>query len=59
MVTGPILPPFEDQRELEESMEQQLLVPLSLESSSKKKKKKNVYIRGEIAPRIAKGKRQA
>ena len=38
MVTGPILPPFEDQRELEESMEQQLLVPLSLESSSKKKK---------------------
>ena len=40
MVTGPILPPFEDQRELEESMEQQLLVPLSLESSSKKKKKK-------------------
>ena len=57
MVTGPILPPFEDQRELEESMEQQLLVPLSLESSSKKKK--NVYIRGEIAPRIAKGKRQA
>ena len=40
MVTGPILPPFEEQRELEESMEQQLLVPLSLESSSKKKKKK-------------------
>ena len=40
MVTGPILPPFEDQRELEESMEQQLLVPVSLESSSKKKKKK-------------------
>lgn len=55
MVTGPILPPFEDQRELEESTELQLLVPLSLESSSKK----NVYIRGEIAPRVAKGKRQA
>ena len=36
MVTGPILPPFEDQRELEESTELQLLVPLSLESSSKK-----------------------
>ena len=36
MVTGPILPPFEDQRELEENIEQQLLVLLSLESSSKK-----------------------
>lgn len=40
MVTGPILPPFEDQRELEESMEQQFLVPLMLESSLQKKKKK-------------------
>ena len=39
MVTGPILPPFEDQRELEESMEQQFLVPLMLESSFQKKKK--------------------
>lgn len=36
MVTGPILPPFEDQRELEESTEQQLLMPLSPESSLKK-----------------------
>ena len=54
MVTGPILPPSEDQRELEESAKQQLLGPLSLESSSKK----NVYIRGETAPQIAKEKRQ-
>lgn len=37
MVTGPMLPPSEDPRELKESAQQQLLGPLSLESSSKKK----------------------
>lgn len=54
MVTGPILPPFEDQRELEEH---RAAAPgaASLENHHQK----NVYIRGEIAPRVAKGKRQA
>lgn len=46
MVTAPILPPLEEIRGSWRSTERQLLVPLSLESSSK-----NVYIRGEIAPR--------
>lgn len=51
MVTGPMLPPSEDPRELKENAQQQLLGPGIII-------KKNVYIRGETAPQIAKEKRQ-
>lgn len=58
MVTGPILPPFEDQRELEEKHQAAAPDAAQLRIIIKKKKKKNVYIRGEIASQTAKGKHQ-